>query len=430
MIYANLSGGVAPMRRAAAWVFVVIASPAAFGQGSFRWPSTRTPASPGWPFGPPRNRVNLEGLLARSDGETLSIELSDQRVVRFRLTEKTRYKPDDGSGDLGAFHVSDFVEVESEVDGQGYLEARTVRFGRKAAPDERAEILQCPETMQRWRENVLRGSPADGAKDDRRLSLVTKPQAIPENSGGPARPHASAGNDLISSIRAAVQEAFEQLSSFRARQVTSMFHSSSKPVKWIPDRVVAAEIAYEENRELYSDIHMDGKRPSNAPETGDSDYMRSLDMAWSTGDFETISHCVFSELQDTDFHRTGVEHGGSGDLILYEFAGQRSSGCVALKFKSQITYPAYTGSMKVDEGTNQVVHIDMEATEIPAAFPLDRAERSLDMGPVKIGNSQYHLPLTAYWFGCFRNTYSCFLNRMDFQNYRRFETDSTVSFGH
>jgi hypothetical protein len=171
------------------------------------------------------------------------------------------------------------------------------------------------------------------------------------------------------------------------------------------------------------------KRPPNAPENADSSYMRSLDIAWSTGDFESIAHCVFSELADSDFRESGVEHSDHGGALLFRFSGQRSSGCIALKVKSQIAYPAYKGSITVDSRTHQVLHVELEATDIPDSFPLDRAERWLDLGAVSVGNAQYQLPVTGYWFGCFRNSYSCFLNRMDFRDYRRFEADSSVAFG-
>jgi hypothetical protein len=419
------------MPRAATWVFLVTASVPAFAQGTMSWPFGSALASPAWPFGPPHSRVNLEGLLAHADSETLSIELSDRRVIRFRLNGRTRYRTDGASANLSAFHVADVVGVESDVDDKGYLEARSVRFVRKPSPDEQSEIQQSPEILQRWRQNVLGDSPLDQAKDDRRLSLVAKPAAIPDRResetlhSGKA---ATAVDDLIPLIRTRVQEAFESLPSFRAKQVTSMFHSSSKPVKWIPDGVVAAEIGYEENREFYSDIRIDGKRPGNASETVGSDYMRSLDKAWSTGDFETISHCLFSELEDSDFRRTAVERGSEGDVVAYEFAGRRSSACIALKFRSEIAYPAYKGLMKVHARTHELLHVELEATDLPAAFPLDRAERSVDLATVSIGTSEYRLPVTGYWFGCFRNSYSCFLNRMDFRDYRRFEADSTVRF--
>ena len=208
-----------------------------------------------------------------------------------------------------------------------------------------------------------------------------------------------------------------------------MFKSISKPVKWIPEEFVTAEVAYEDDGESYSDLHVGGKRLANAPAAADAAYMRSLDKAWSTGDFKTISHCVFSELPDSDFRKAGTEDFHGERLVRYEFAGPRSSSCIGVNFKSQITYPAYNGSMKVRARTGEILHVEMEASGIPAAFPLDRAERSIDFESVRIGSAQYLLPATAYWFGCFRSSYSCFLNRIDFRDYRRFEADSKVSFG-
>jgi len=113
---------------------------------------------------------------------------------------------------------------------------------------------------------------------------------------------------------------------------------------------------------------------------------------------------------------------------VYEFTGSRASSCIGVRFKSQIAYPAYKGLMKVKTQTREILHVELEATGMPTAFPLDRAERSVDFGMVRIGSEQYMVPTTAYWFGCFRNSYACFLNRMDFRDYRRFEADSVVRF--
>ncbi len=435
------------MPPAATWIFLaMLFSGEAFAQVTFHWPP-QSPASPGWPSGPPHSRVSQEGILAHSDGELLSLELQDQRVIRFLLDGQTHYRSEVASEKLSDFYVTDVVKVDAEVDSKGFLVARSVRFIRKATPNEQAEILQSPELMQRWHTSVLRDRNLDTARDDRRLNLVTKPKPINDHGEEPGSLASAASllpassreteasrpgegdDELIASIRRAVNEAFDKLPNLRAKQVTSLFHSTSRPVKWIPDNVVSAEIAYEEEKEAYSDIQIDGKRPANAPMTGDSEYMRSLDKAWSTGDFETLSHCVFSELEDRDFHRARNERSEQPDLLVYEFNGGRSSACLGIRYKSEIAYPAYKGSITVSQRTREVLHVELEAVDIPTAFPLDRAERSVDFARVRIGGEQLLLPATGYWFGCFRNSYSCFMNRIDFRDYRRFEAASTVKFG-
>jgi hypothetical protein len=404
--------------RTAAWIFLGIV----FSAGGFA--QQLADQSP--------KEVSFEGLLARSDGNTLSIELADQRVMRFRLDARTRYLPDGDSGRLAAFRVADVVEVTAEEAGKGYFLARSVRFVRKPTAEEAADILQSPEVSYRQEENAIDGAALDPAQDTRRLSLVAKPPAIlpsAELAGADSEHSAAASEDhLIASIRIRVNDAFLRLPNFRAKLVTSMFHSSTKKVKWVPSGVISAEVAYEAGHEEYSDIQVNGKRPATAPATGDAEYMRSFNNAWSTGDFETISHCVFSGLEDADFHQAAAERDADGELTVYEFAGGRASTCVAVRSESQVVYPAYRGSLKMRPRTQDVVHVELEATDIPRGFPLDRAERSVDFGVVRVGAEQYLLPTTGYWFGCYRNSYYCFLNRVDFRDYRHFKSDSNVRF--
>ena len=396
------------------------------GTGSFGLPGTSSGSSS-------HKMLRYEGLLARADGQTLSIELADQRVIRFRLDSKTRYLRAGAVEHLSGLRIADVVEIKAEEAERGYALARLVSFLRKPTADEEAEVLQSPEVNYRHEENVIESIDIDPARDTRRLSLVAKPEALrtaseldppAPNSAGPS----GSEDNLIASIRARVNSAFESLPNFRAKLVTSMFHSSTKAVKWVPNGVIAAEVAYEGRDEEYSEIQVNGKRPPTAPTIADSEYMRSFNNAWSSGDFETISHCVFAGLQDSDFHKAGTERDAQDELAVYEFSGSRASTCVAVRSESQVAYPSYKGSLKVRTQTGDVVHVELEATNMPSGFPLDRAERSVDFGPVRVGTEQYLLPTTGYWFGCYRDSYNCFLNRMDFQNYRHFKSDSVVRF--
>jgi hypothetical protein len=397
----------------------------------------QTPASPEWPFGPPGSRVNLEGLLIRSDGETLSIELPDQCVIRFQLRERTRYKLEGPREDLTSFHMADVVKVESEVDGKGYLVARSVGFVRAASLQEKQEILQSPELRQLWAKNLLRNDGMD--LPNRSLSIAPKPNATlnREEDGAPESGTAARLNagrqlpqdDLIPLVRRAVNNAFESLPNIRAMQVTKLFHSASKNIKWIPDNLVAAEVAYDGEREWYSDVRIDGKGLRNSSLTADADYIQhTLDKAWSSGEFKTLSQCVFSELDDSDFHRVQTKNNGEGDLAVYEFVKEGPAICMSVLFRSQVVYPAYKGRLDVNTQTHRANHVELQVTGMPLRFPLDRAERSTDLEMVGIGGEEYLLPTTAYWFGCFRDTYSCFLNRMDFRDYRRFDAKSIVRF--
>ena len=89
----------------------------------------------------------------------------------------TLYFPEAGAEVADSFHMTDFVHVESEVDNKG-LRARSVRFLRKASVAERGEILQGPEVMQPGHANLLGDRDLDRAADDRKLTLVSKPEPL------------------------------------------------------------------------------------------------------------------------------------------------------------------------------------------------------------------------------------------------------------
>jgi len=375
--------------------------------------------------------VRFVGWLARADRQTLSIELKDRRVIRFLWDAKTRYLRDNATEPLASFRTADLVDVKADAGERGDLLARAVTFVRRPTPEEETEVLQSPEVTYRSEENVIESANIDPTRDSRKLGLVAKPEAIriAAQLGASGDKPGSGDEDLIASIRNRVNTLFEGLPNFRAKLATSMFHSTSKDVKWVPNGVITAEIAYEGQGEQYSEILVNGKRPTTAPAIADAEYMRSFNNAWSTGDFETISHCVFTGLQDSDFRRAGTERDADGELAVYEFAGARASTCVAVRSQAQVAYPSYRGSLKARIKTGDVVHVELEATDVPAGFPLDRAERSVDFGPVDIAGEQFLLPKTGYWFGCYRNSYYCFLNRMDFHEYRHFRSDSNLRFG-
>lgn len=378
----------------------------------------------------PQRATHFEGVLVRSDGQTLSIELRDTRIVRFRVNAATVYATDGGSSRLTDFRTADFVAVQAEPANRGYLLAVAVTYLRKASAEEEAEVLESPELNYRREESVILSVSIDPAQDTRRLSLVAKPDALAsaaELTTAPA-PSVGSGDALIASIRGKVENAFEHLPNFRANLITSMFHSNARHVTWVPTGVISAEIAYEGNNEQFSNVEVNGRRPPSAPDTADSEYMRSFNNAWSTGDFETIAHCVFDRLQDSDFHRVDVQRHVNEGVAVYEFAGSRASTCVAVRSESQVAYPSYKGSLKVSMKTGNVTHVELEATHIPSGFPLDRAERSVDFSEVGVGNQRFLLPTTGYWFGCYRNSYYCFMNRLDFRDYRHFESDTKVKF--
>jgi hypothetical protein len=70
----------------------------------------------------------------------------------------------------------------------------------------------------------------------------------------------------------------------------------------------------------------------------------------------------------------------------------------------------------------------MQAREIPKSFPLDTVESAVDYDFVLIGQSKFLLPVHSEALSCVRGTSDCSRNTIDFRNYRKFESDTSITF--
>jgi hypothetical protein len=402
------------------------------------------------PFGAPGTNLQLSGLLLRADEETISIQLSDHRVIRFRMTDAIDFQNDGKVVPISSFRIGDLVEIDAAVDDRGYLLARVVRFRRSPNPDERTEAWQCPEVRYRSQENLIARGTVIIRDDDRKLSGVEKPGALrdpdfdavpvlrrrtpgaraqssPQSNREQNTENAPELDPVIAQARDVQARKRQALPNFRVRRLTSLFISSTQPIKWMPDAVLTAELSFQGGAEYFEDVKLNGSEISTG--TGDlGEHLEPMGKAWSSGEFGSVVSCAFSGHGNVDFHFARREQAGKDELLVYEFKGDGHSPCASVRDHSQIVYPPYRGLAKIDAASKEIVHIEIEATDIPSAFPLDRAERSIDFAPTSIGTPEYTLPTKAFWFGCHRASYQCFMNRIDFQNYRHFESDSSVRF--
>jgi len=63
---------------------------------------------------------------------------------------------------------------------------------------------------------------------------------------------------------------------------------------------------------------------------------------------------------------------------------------------------------------------------VPDNFPLDTIEWVVDYAPVRIGGQQYVLPVHAENLACWRGSFRCSKNTIDFRNYKKFTSESQV----
>ncbi len=190
---------------------------------------------------------------------------------------------------------------------------------------------------------------------------------------------------------------------------------------WKAIDVVEADVACVNGIEEYKNIRLNGRPANQAIEkTG----------AWSTGEFVTTLQDVLSPLTAASFARRREETVGSRAAYLYDFVvNQANSHWTVVAPDGRSLKPGYTGAIWIDKETNQVLRIEQRTNPLPPEFPYIKAESTLDYDFVRIEAKTFLLPVRSENLSCQRGTSSCWRNEIAFRNYRKFATDSNITFG-
>jgi hypothetical protein len=156
--------------------------------------------------------------------------------------------------------------------------------------------------------------------------------------------------------------------------------------------------------------------------------MADLSGSWSTGEFGSVLKDVFSPATAADFEfRKEARSAGRASMV-YDFSVEREHSHWEIMVASQMVTPSYKGSVWVDKETNRVLRIEMQATHMPDAFPVDKVESATDYEFVRFGDRQYLVPVHAETLACQRDGVGCNRNAIDFRNYHRYSGESSITF--
>ncbi len=153
--------------------------------------------------------------------------------------------------------------------------------------------------------------------------------------------------------------------------------------------------------------------------------------AWSQGEFGSMMLEVFDPTSHAQFrwdHWTHlrqraaqvysyrIREGSSHYKLAYGTGGPRSEVIVGLE-----------GFVYLDGETKDIVRLTNSAVDIPPDFPVRQAITVLDYAPQDVGGKRYVLPLHAeVRMG---TGYIHTKNEVTFSGFRKFQGESTISFG-
>lgn len=279
------------------------------------------------------------------------------------------------------------------------------------------EIVTDADGKEIKRTGTVKGAPAN--LDDR---LADRNKTIPESEAAAATasgrpPGILTEQDLV---EAAAESAFaftENLPNFVCDQITWRHQSETRNPSWKPQDRVENELVFFDGKEEYRNIRIGGK-PLKKGSPMDSG-------TWSMGEFGTVLVDIYHPRTDATFKYRAESTAAGLKARVYDVTVKQPNSHWKVVY-DQTIFPGYVGAVWIDPVSKRTLRIEMQAKNMPADFKLDHLELAMDYGWVTISGQKYLLPVKSENVSCFRGTYTCTKNEIEFKNYRKFTAESQV----
>jgi hypothetical protein len=241
-----------------------------------------------------------------------------------------------------------------------------------------------------------------------------------EAQPAPKAPVAEPADPFLEKARQAAASFVDGLPNFLCQEMMTRYQSDARPVNWRVIDTLTMDLVYEDHKEDYRNIKINGKATNKTLEESGG--------AWSTGDFGTMLGALFDEATEADFRSQGSDRIEGKDAIRYSVAVQQDrSGWDVNAEKEKITV-AYKGTVWLERETGRTLRLEIQAERIPKDFPFNAVEWTVNYAYTRISGVEFLLPSRSETLSCSRGSRFCSRNVIDFRNYRRFGGDSTITF--
>ncbi len=263
------------------------------------------------------------------------------------------------------------------------------------------------------------GAPRPNAPEAPRPSVIPSGRDEDTSAGGIER---KPDQPLIRRAADAALAFTEGLPAYVCTEAITRYQSETQPANFHALDVVSTDVVYENGREDYRNLMINGKKTTKTMEESGG--------AWSTGEFGTILINLFAPQTSAQFHFRRDSRVGSIMAKMYDFEVERERSNWQIHMSSQTYIPAYTGTVWIDPQTARVLRIEMEGKGLPESFPIDHVEAVTEYSYVRLGDAQqYLLPVHAENLSCQRGTPYCSRNVIDFRNYHKYTGEASIKFG-
>ena len=210
-----------------------------------------------------------------------------------------------------------------------------------------------------------------------------------------------------------------RLPNFRCLQET---HRFTAPLK-TPDQLKEADsfkddLVYEDGKERYKRIEINGLKPENAPVENQGIHSRN--------EFGSMLRGLFDPDVAASYKWAGRAMAMGVLCQVFEVEVSKAKSNFVLNYGGRREATGYTGRVFIDEESGMVRRLTIQGAGLPKDFGLQSPALSLDYGMVKIGNDDYLLPLRSMLQ--LRHAKAFVRNETVFRGYRKFDADSEIKF--
>jgi hypothetical protein len=265
---------------------------------------------------------------------------------------------------------------------------------------------------------------------DHSQTLAAAKLAVPEPKPTPIPPPSSEEQAaILTEVRAYALNYSKTLPDFICTQVTRRYAaptpgsryggSAGSDPTWYALDTLTIKLSYFEQKEDYKLILVNNSMTTQ-------DY-KTLGGATSTGDFGSMMREIFEPATQAKFEwdHWGTLRGRRVMAFSYRVAQFRSQWHITYDRKLDIV-PAYKGLVYVDKETHQVMRVTLDAEDLPASFPVRRAETVLDYDFQEISGHTFLLPLKATTI--MASSEYLTKNDEEFRVYRKYSAESDIKF--
>lgn len=236
-----------------------------------------------------------------------------------------------------------------------------------------------------------------------------------------AAPDAGTQQKILAAMRQYAEEYVSNLPNFICKQTVEQFQAGKKSDHWHHGDTLTSTLTFNQ-----------GKEQRHLELVNDKPIKPGI-KRWRTpltteGEFGILLSNVFGEASAASFQWNGWQAMSGKRLAVFDFSIDQEHSTLKLS-RSDLAHAVvpYHGSVYGDPESGVIWRITDGASGLPADLDTQAISTSIDYGPVQIGERSYMLPTRASVLLEMRDRKV--RNDMTFQDYRKFETQSTITFG-